>query len=29
MRDTLPAKVNDQECGVVNLDLSKNYKSVY
>lgn len=24
MRDTLPGKVNDVECGVVNLDISRN-----
>ena len=24
MRDTLPSKVNDNECGILNLDISKN-----
>ena len=24
MRDTLPSKMNDEECGILNLDVSKN-----
>lgn len=24
MRDTFPGKINDKECGVLNLDVSKN-----